>query len=103
MDKGSETKYVGGIQLDLLEYFGISQIDAEGAMTGPSVDNKIERLWLDYRVKVVDAVKPILQRLYETNVYQPDDEVDRDLLAGVFLPYISRQSEKFKAYHNSHR
>ena len=87
----------------LMERHGISQEDVESVLLGPSTDNKIERLWRDVREKVCNPYKLILNRLSDDGLYDPTCQDDREILAGVFVPVIEKDLDKFVRYHNTSR
>ena len=70
---------------------------------GPSTDNKIERLWRDLREKMIDRIKPVLKNLLDEGHYDQDCPVDREIMAGVFIPLVQKELDWFKDQHNSSR
>lgn len=65
---------------------------------------QIERWWRELHNRLEKFFKRQLRMLLEKGYYDPDDEMDRHMLAFVFIPVIQKEMDIFKeTIWNSHR
>ena len=55
------------------------------------------------REKVCDGFRGVLREIDLEGLYDCNCQVDRDLLAGIFIPVIERYLDEFKENHNNMR
>eukprot|EP00795_Rhopilema_esculentum_P000908 gene908-10664_t len=101
LDKGSETGDFATIHSFLREKH--SDCPEDTVSYGPSTSNKIERWWRELHLRMEKYFKRQLLILLEEGLYDPNNSKDRDLLAYVYVPVISKELENFRCSWNTHR
>lgn len=72
-------------------------------MRGPSVHNqRIERLWRDVYVKVLDKYYKLFNYMEENNILDPTDQIDLYCLQHTFVMRIDEELRTWKTAHNNH-
>ena len=104
LDKGTETVDMTAVHSWLTKKLRPDIADPTTTVRfGASVDNKIERLWLDIRLKVVDKFKKELIYLQRNGFYDAESEEERDILAYSFIPVVQREVDRFVCFWNHHK
>ncbi|KAG1703701.1 hypothetical protein GQR58_004165 [Nymphon striatum] len=87
-------------------WFMIS-VNGEGRgsfMTGPSVHNqRIERLWRDIFIKVIDVFYKLFCLMEEQNILNTTNSIHRRVLQYVFTPRIDFALREWMNTHNNHK
>ncbi|XP_057311502.1 uncharacterized protein LOC130649269 [Hydractinia symbiolongicarpus] len=84
----------------MLGHFGVA---SKPVITGLSMHNqRIERLWRDLVIQVVDYFKGIFYFMEQQEMLDPVNDVDLYALHSVFLPRINRACEEFVKQWNNH-
>ncbi|XP_066925387.1 uncharacterized protein [Clytia hemisphaerica] len=100
VDRGTETDTLTAIHCRLHELAGthgdLDTIVEECVKYGPSTANKIERWWRELHHRLGTFFKEQLAYLLEYGHYDQTDQLDRDMLAFVYIPVIQRELDVFR-------
>ena len=104
LDKGSETGKMATMQVYLTNQLNNDLTDPNDSIIyGKSPTNKIERWWRDLHERLEKYFKQQLSALLHTNRYDPHSEMDRKMLAFIYIPVVERECNIFFNNWNSHR
>jgi len=106
IDKGTETIEMTGIHAFLVQkLLGTDGDDtgAESIIYGPSTSNQIERWWRELHEKLERYFKVILMKLKTRGHYNPNTQLDRDLIAFIMVPILEHEVAIFIKLWNTHR
>ena len=103
MDKGTETGKMAAMHTYVMAKNDLFDESTDSIVYGPSTTNKIERWWRDYHERFEKYFKVQLKSLLDARDYDPVNEIDRQMLAYIFIPIIQRENEIFVDMWNSHR
>lgn len=70
---------------------------------GYSTSNRIERWWRELHERLENFFKFQLQQLLDQGFYDPEDDVDRKILAYVCIPIVQREIDLFVELWNNSR
>eukprot|EP00794_Sanderia_malayensis_P021011 gene21011-23063_t len=65
-------------------------------MYGPSTSNQIERWWKELHERLETYFKDQLRNLKEEGCYDPNCDLDRSMLAFIYIPVIQKELDHFK-------
>lgn len=103
VDRGTETGTMATIHTYLIDKFENMEDPSMSVIFGPSTSNKIERWWKDLHERMEKYIKQQCQSLLQSHQYDPDNEMDRKILAYIFIPVVQRECDTFCRIWNSHR
>lgn len=104
VDKGTETGDLTTMQSYLRHLQGDLEDATDSVMYGPSTQNKIERWWRELLDRMETYFKEQLARLLNDGDYDSSDDVDRNLLAFVYIPVLQKELDIFRvSIWNNHR
>ncbi|XP_066927710.1 uncharacterized protein [Clytia hemisphaerica] len=101
IDKGTETVQMAGVHCYLLK----DKVDdpTKNIIFGPSTSNQIERWWKELHEKLEEYYKDQLRTMKDNLMYDPKNELHREILAYVMVPIIQHQVDVFVELWNNHR
>ena len=103
VDRGTETGTMATIHTYLIDKFENMEDPSMSVIFGPSTSNKIERWWKDLHERMEKYIKQQCQSLLQSHQYDPDNEMDRKILAYIFIPVVQRECDTFCRIWNSNR
>ena len=103
MDEGTETGKMTAMHTYLVSNTDLFDDPTDSIVYGPSTTNKIERLWRDLHGRLEKYLKVQLKSLLESREYDAHNEMDRKMLAYVFIPVVQRECDIFVKMRNNHR
>ncbi|XP_028394479.1 uncharacterized protein LOC114518673 [Dendronephthya gigantea] len=95
IDKGTETTTMSTIHAYLRSQQGDLEEPADSILFGPSPSNQIERWWKELHDRLEKYFKVGLNWLKEECHYDPQDEIQRLMLAYVMVPLMQRELDEF--------
>ncbi len=102
IDRGTETGLLATLHVFLRRSHG-DMTHENTVEYGPSTSNRIERWWRELHEQLEKFFKFELQQLLDQGFYDPEDEVDRDMLAYVYIPIVQREIDLFVELWNNSR
>ncbi len=96
IDKGTETGKMATVHVYLVNKYEVMEHPMEAIIYGPSTSNKIERWWRDLHERLEKYFKMQLAQLLRDRQYDPQDMLNRQLLANVYIPIIQRECDIFR-------
>uniref|UniRef100_A0A7M5TW25 Integrase core domain-containing protein n=1 Tax=Clytia hemisphaerica TaxID=252671 RepID=A0A7M5TW25_9CNID len=103
-DRGTETGKLVTIHGYLRAQVGDLTDPVDSIIYGTSTTNQIERWWRELHERLEKNIKKDLNALLAENLYNPHDQIDRDLLAFIMVPCVQRELDEFKdIVWNTHR
>ena len=102
IDRGTETGLLATLHVFLRRSHG-DMTPEDTVEYGPSTSNRIERWWRELHERLEKFFKFQLQQLLDQGFYDPEDEVDRDMLAYVYIPIVQREIDLFVELWNNSR
>ena len=103
VDRGTETGKMATIQMFLTDKLDILDRPADSVIYGTSTNNKIERFWRDLHESMEKYFKEQLNYLLQNREYVKENEIQRRLIAYIYIPILQRECDTFSRYWNSHR
>ena len=94
---------MGTIQTFLTDQFGNMEDPLNSVEIGPSTSNKIERWWKELHERMELYIKEQLNFLLRSHAYNPNSEIDKKIMAYIFVPVVQRECDIFARGWNAHR
>ncbi|XP_078490351.1 uncharacterized protein LOC104266093 isoform X2 [Ciona intestinalis] len=102
--RGSETGIMATMQAYITNNIEASSISPmESVIYRKSTSNQIERWWRELHERLEKYFKEQLRYLKDHGLYDPQNVMDRHILAFVYIPVLEREMKNFVDSWNTHR
>ena len=102
IDRGTKTALLVTVHAILRQNHG-DMTPEDSVEYGSSINNRIERWWRELHERLEKFFKFQLQQLLDQGFYDPEDVVDRNILAYVYVPIVHREIDLFVELWNNSR
>ena len=102
IDRGTETGLLATLHVFLCQHHE-DMTPEDTVEYGSSTSNRIECWWRELHEQLEKFFKFQLQQLLDQGFYDPEDEVERKILAYVYIPIVQREIDLFVELWNNSR